>query len=192
MKKKPWYEYLWIASALYICLGFFNILFAWLGLICFFTPLAIAVLGGDKLYCNKYCGRGKLLNLIGGTLGLSVNGKPPAFLRSSWFRHGFLTFFMIMFFWMLYSTYRVFAGADLKEAVTLLWTFDMPWHWTDTSFAPAWVARFAFGFYGIMLTSMLLGLITMTLFRPRTWCVYCPMGAMTQGICRIKHRKEAD
>lgn len=30
--------------------------------------------------------------------------------------------------------------------------------------------------------------ISMLAFRPRTWCVYCPMGTMTQGICKIKYR----
>ena len=39
--KKRWYDYLWIASLLYLTLGFFNILFAWLGLLCFFIPLII-------------------------------------------------------------------------------------------------------------------------------------------------------
>ena len=32
--KKKWYDYLWIASLAYLVLGFFNILFAWLGLLC--------------------------------------------------------------------------------------------------------------------------------------------------------------
>ena len=54
-----------------------------------------------------------------------------------------------------------------------------------------WFAQFAFGFFGVMLTSTVLGIVTMLLFRPRSWCVYCPMGTMTQGICRLKHRKEA-
>ncbi len=36
--KKHWYDYLWIASLAYLILGFFNILFAWLGLLCFFYP----------------------------------------------------------------------------------------------------------------------------------------------------------
>ena len=46
--KKRWYDFLWIASLLYLVLGFFNILFAWLGLLCFFIPLVIAFAGGDK------------------------------------------------------------------------------------------------------------------------------------------------
>ncbi len=46
--KKRWYDYLWIASLLYLMLGFFNILFAWLGLLCFFIPLIISVIGGTQ------------------------------------------------------------------------------------------------------------------------------------------------
>nr|WP_304239320.1 4Fe-4S binding protein [Phascolarctobacterium succinatutens] len=50
----------------------------------------------------------------------------------------------------------------------------------------AWVAQYAFGFYSVMLTSMLLGLVVMALFKPRTWCTFCPMGTMTQMICKMK------
>ena len=66
-KKKKWYDYLWIVSAAYLILGFFNILFAWMGLLCFFIPLLIAIFGGDKMYCNKFCGRGQLFDLLGKT-----------------------------------------------------------------------------------------------------------------------------
>ena len=27
----------------------------------------------------------------------------------------------------------------------------------------------------------------MLLFKPRSWCVYCPMGTMTQLICKAKN-----
>ena len=56
---KHWYDYLWIASLAYLILGFFNIMFAWLGLICFLVPLFISLSTGSKLYCNRYCGRGQ-------------------------------------------------------------------------------------------------------------------------------------
>ena len=69
--KKHWYDYLWIASLLYLLLGFVNILFAWLGLLCFFIPLIISVFSGTKGYCNRYCGRGQLFGLLGGQFGLS-------------------------------------------------------------------------------------------------------------------------
>ena len=47
--KKRWYDYLWIASSVYFLLGFVNILFAWLGLVCFFLPLIISVAGLQSL-----------------------------------------------------------------------------------------------------------------------------------------------
>ncbi len=186
--KKHWYDYLWLFSAAYLLLGFFNILFAWAGLLCFFIPLIIAMTKGSKAYCNRYCGRGQLFALLGGSLGLSRQKNIPSFLRSKQFRYGFLAFFFTMFFLMLFATWLVFAGQrSLSEAVTLLWTFKLPWHWAyhGTAVQP-WVAQFAFGFYSVMLTSTTLGLITMLLFKPRSWCVYCPMGTMTQLICKAK------
>lgn len=187
--KKRWYEFLWIAELLYWVLGLCNILFAWLGVIFFAVPLLIAIIGGNKAYCNRFCGRGQLLGLLGGKLKLSRNAPPPRFLRSKWFRYGFLAFFMTMFGLMLFSTYKVFAGAPLREAVTLLWVFKLPWQWAEVGMVAPWMAQFAFGFFGVMMTSTVLGLVTMVLFRPRSWCVYCPMGTMTQGICKIKQKK---
>ena len=70
MKQKKWYSYLWIVELLYLCLGLFNILFAWLGMLFFTIPLLIAVFGGGKAYCNRYCGRGQLLGLLGEKLKL--------------------------------------------------------------------------------------------------------------------------
>ena len=49
-RSKHWYEYLWIVTPVYLLLGFFNILFAWLGMIFFSLPLLISIFGGGKLY----------------------------------------------------------------------------------------------------------------------------------------------
>lgn len=190
-KKKHLYEYLWILSSLYLILGLFNILFAWLGLICFIVPLLISIVKGNKGYCNKYCGRGQLLDLLGNKLKLSRNKPMPKFLKSKYFRYGFLIFFLTMFINIVFNTYLVFQGTNtLKEVLTILWTFKLPWNFTDLSYVSPWIAQFSFGFYSLMLTSTLLGIITMALYKPRSWCVYCPMGTMTQGICIIKDMKK--
>ena len=55
--KKHWYDYLWIAELTYMALGFFNILFAWLGMLFFCIPLIISLIWGTKGYCNHCCGR---------------------------------------------------------------------------------------------------------------------------------------
>lgn len=182
-------DYMWILSALYLFLGLFNILFAWLGLLCFSIPLIISLSGMGKKYCNVYCGRGQLLDLMGNKLKMSRKKDIPSFLRSKWFRYGFLTFFMTMFVLMLFNTYMVFSEAsELQKFIKILWTFKLPWNWVNTSMVSPWVAQFAFGFYSIMLTSTILGIITMILYKPRSWCVYCPMGTMTQLISKSKYR----
>ena len=118
--KKHWYDYLWIVSLTYLILGFVNILFAWLGLLCFFIPLIISIVNGSKGYCSRYCGRGQLFALAGGRFGLSRKKDIPRWMKSKAFRYGFLTFFFAMFFQMLWNTYLVFAGVqDLRQVVTL-------------------------------------------------------------------------
>ena len=108
-------------------------------------------------------------------------------LYSKAFRWSFLIFFCAMFGAMLWNTCLVFNGSrELRQAVTLLWTFRLPWHWAYHGGTAPWIAQFAYGFYSVMLTSTMLGLITMALFRPRSWCVYCPMGMATQLICTAK------
>nr|WP_330365669.1 4Fe-4S binding protein [Butyrivibrio sp. XBB1001] len=99
--------------------------------------------------------------------------------------------FLTMFGTMIFQTYLVFSGAGtLKKAIKLFWTFKVPWKWAyNGSIFPDWVAQFGFGFYSLMLTSTLIGLIVMVLYKERTWCTFCPMGTMTQGICKIKEKK---
>ena len=89
---------------------------------------------------------------------------------------------------MVFQTWLVASGAGtLKEVIKLFWTIRVPWGWTySAGTVPDWVAQFSFGFYSIMLTSTLIGLIVMVLYKSRTWCSFCPMGTMTQGICKLK------
>ena len=192
MNGKKWYNYLWIWSILYFALGFFNILFAWLGMIDFVVPLSFALLGGNKHFCNRYCGRAQLFSKLGGDCKCSRNSVTPRWMSSKWFRYVFLAFFLTMFGVMIFNTYLVAVGAEnLKEVIKLFWTFRVPWGWTySAGIVPDWIAQFAFGFYSLMLTSTLVGLIVMILFKPRSWCTFCPMGTMTQGICKLKAGKE--
>lgn len=177
---------MWIFSLSYLVLGFFNILFAWLGLICLFIPIVTAAAGGNKYFCNRLCGRGQLLTIIGGKI--SLQRDMPRFMVSKTFRFGFLIFFFSMFFVMLWTTWLVYSGSrDLRQTVQLLWSVSVPWDFAYTADVSPWTAQFAFGFYGIMLTSTLLGILSLILFKPRSWCVFCPMGTLTQLICKYKN-----
>ena len=185
MKKSRWYDYLWIWTIVYFALGFFNILFAWLGMIDFLVPLFIAIIGGNKAFCNRYCGRGQLFAVCG---KCSRNVRAPKWLSAKWFRYGFLVFFLSMFGNMIFQTYLVAAGAkSLGEAIKLLWMFRVPWGWAYTAGTVSdWIAQFSFGFYSIMLTSTIIGFAGNMLCKPRVWCSFCPMGTMTQMICKLK------
>lgn len=193
-KNRKWYDYLWIWSILYFTLGFFNILFAWLGMIDFIVPLLFAIFSGNKNFCGKYCGRGQLFRVLGNSGHCSAKRQAPRWMSSKWFRYGFLIFFLLMFASMLAQTYLVAAGAaDLKEAVKLLWTIRVPWGWAYTAgMTKDWIAQFSFGFYSLMLTSTIIGLAVMALYKPRTWCSFCPMGTMTQGICKVRNRRRGE
>jgi len=189
MRKKHWYDYLWLWSILFFVLGLFNILFAWLGMIDFMVPLCFAIFGGNKNFCNRYCGRGQLLTVLGKNAKRSRGKCAPRWLASKWFRYGFLTFFMTMFGNMVFQTYLVASGAEsLRQTLKLFWTIRVPWEFAYRAdgAVPAWMAQYSFGFYSMMLTSTIIALILMAVFRPRTWCSFCPMGTMTQSICKLK------
>ena len=188
-KKKHWYDYLWIWSILFFALGFFNIMFAWLGMLDFLIPLIIAIFGGNKWFCNHLCGRGQLFGLLGNRM--SRKKPTPHWLASRTFRYIFLVFFMLMFINIIFQTYLVASGGSgLTESIKLLWTIRVPWGWTHSpGIFPDWAAQFAFGFYGLMLTSAIIGIMVMSLYKPRSWCAFCPMGTMTQSICKLKGKK---
>lgn len=59
--KKKWYDYLWILSLAYLALGFFNIMAAWLGLLCFFIPLIISMVSGTKATAAGTAAEGSFL-----------------------------------------------------------------------------------------------------------------------------------
>ena len=185
--QQHWYHNLWLWSILYFSLGFVNILFALLGLISFCLPLLFAIFGGNKLFCNRYCDRGQFLRFFGSQLGLSRRHDIPAWMHGRLFRYGFMIFFFAMFGGILYTSWLVYSEThSLQEIVILFWCLKFPWAWAGTTLVSPAVAQFAFGLYSLMLTSELIALAAMLYFRPRAWCTFCPMGTLTQSICKSK------
>ena len=188
MRKRP-YHYLWIYSLVFFALGLFHIMFAWLGLISFILPLFFAFGRGTKGYCNRYCDRGQFLRMFGDELGLSRRNELPAWMKSGAFRYAVMILFFSTFGSILYATWQIAQGADgLQETLTVLWFFRLPWHWAYGGGADPWAAAFAFKLYGFLLTSEIVAIASMLYFKPRAWCVYCPMGTLTQMICRSKSK----
>ena len=189
MKKKRWFDYLWIGELLYLVLGLSNILFAWLGMLFFFHPPACGHIWREQGLLQPLLRTGTALGHFGRKVEAFKKCTTAEIFAQPLVSIRILAFFMVMFGLMLFSTYQVFSGAPLRESVILLWVFRLPWQWAKVDMVAPWFAQFAFGFFGVMLTSTVLGILTMILFRPRSWCVYCPMGTMTQGICVLKNGK---
>ncbi len=158
MRRTHWYDFLWALLLLSLLLPFFNIHLAWLSLAFMAAPVLLTLFTNSKAYCNKYCGRGQLYQLLGSRLKFSLDRKPPRFLSSFWFRACFFMLFIVRFGMMMATSGTGESAAALHAA---------------------------------MLMTTALGVLAMFLFRPRSWCVVCPMGAMTQAICRIRNGKDA-
>lgn len=159
MPETRWYDHLWAALIVSLVLPFFNIHFVWLSLLFMAAPIVVTLITRNKIYCNRFCGRGQLYQTLGGRLGISLKRPPPKFLRARWFRIGVVAVFAAQFGLMTYSAAT--GAADFAPEL----------HWA-------------------MLMTTALGIATMLVFRPRSWCVYCPMGTVTQEMCRALEKKE--
>ena len=84
-KKKHWYDYLWIWSIVYFALGFFNIVFAWLGMVDFLLPLILAAFGGNKFSATTFAAGG---NSIVSWAEIS-NAPETSQHRNGWHPNGF-------------------------------------------------------------------------------------------------------
>lgn len=183
-----WYDYLWLLVIAQLILGLFNILFGLIGLMFFIVPLYFAVFKGNKKYCEKYCGRGQLYELLGKDSSRYKNN--PKWMKNKVFLYGFMVLFFGSFILMLVHAFLVFKGWPLSEKIIMFWSFNFPWNWAHNTNVPAWLTQFAYGFYGLSASIIILGLIMMYFFKPRSWCVICPMSTATKCICKYKNRKE--
>ena len=62
--KKTWTSNLYILAILFFTLGFFNIIFAWLGFACMVIPFVLLARDGKKTWCHNYCPRASLFSVL--------------------------------------------------------------------------------------------------------------------------------
>jgi polyferredoxin len=159
MRTTRWYDFFWALLVISMLLPLYSVHLVWLSLAFMAAPFVVTLFANSKTYCNNYCGRGQLYQLLGGRLKLSLNRRPPRFLRARWFRLCFFAVFLVKFGMMMRAEPgSVEAAGDLQM---------------------------------MLLMTTALGVAAMVLFKPRSWCVCCPMGTMTQEMCRIRNRKDA-
>lgn len=177
-----WSNYLFLITLLFFTLGFFNIIFAWLGLACLILPFVLLAKDKKKTWCQGYCPRASLFTVL--FQGRSLTGKAgPDWLvkgKAKWF---LLAYFSFNLFVITMSTIRV--SRDLMEPfdrIRFLIAFVLPWEvpqLLNFGTVPDWVLHLSFRIYSMMFTTTILGLVLGWLFMPRTWCRVCPINTLS-------------
>lgn len=180
--KKKWTDYLFLATLLFFTLGFFNIIFAWLGLACLILPFVFLLKDRKKTWCQNYCPRSKLFTVL--FQGRSLIGKVgPDWLVKGGGKWILLAYFCFNLFVITMSTIRVSRGLmEPFERVRFLIAFVLPWEmpqFLNLGPVPDWVLHLSFRIYSMMFTTTVLGLVLGWLFYHRTWCRVCPINTIS-------------
>ncbi|MHB8074393.1 hypothetical protein E4K67_21770 [Desulfosporosinus fructosivorans] len=179
--KKNWIQYSYLFTILFFVLGFFNIVFAWIGFFCLILPFVFVIKDNKKTWCQSYCPRSNLFNRLFAVIGNKRTA--PKWLLNGKGKRIMLTYFAINFFMICLTTLMVFLDKrDPLEKVRFLMAFQLPWtmpNLLDIGAMPDWVVHLGFRVYSMMLTTTIIGLLVGYLYRARTWCAICPMGTLS-------------
>ncbi|KAB3537728.1 4Fe-4S binding protein [Alkaliphilus pronyensis] len=111
--KKSIMSWSWIIILLFFSLAIIDIRFGILGLLCMAVPIYLAVRGGGRVHCLKYCPRASMLgNIIG---KISLNNSLPKAINNK-------TVKIIMLVWMIgmFTISLVLAKGDfVKTAMAI-------------------------------------------------------------------------
>ncbi|KJF28757.1 4Fe-4S ferredoxin [Clostridium aceticum] len=106
--KKSIMAWSWIFMVLFFTLSIIDIRFGILGLLCMGTPIYLAVGGGGKVHCAKYCPRGSMLGVFIDKISFKRN-LPSSFKTK--------TVKNIMLVWMIgmFTISLIMAGGDFTK-----------------------------------------------------------------------------
>ncbi|MEL7647578.1 MAG: 4Fe-4S binding protein [Sedimentibacter sp.] len=176
-------KFLFIINLVYFALGFVNIHFSLLGLICMMLPLILLVKTNRKTYCQGYCPRANLYTKAG-KLTSKYSMKTPAYFIKGNMKHIMLAYFGISLFFITMSTLRVASGAmnpleQLRFMIYFRIPFKLPQMFELQGMA-GWLTHLAYRFYSMMMTTSFLGLAMAFVYKPRTWCTICPISTISE------------
>lgn len=175
---RDWKKYSYIITILFFVLGFFNIIFAWLGFACMTLPFILLIKDEKKTWCQSYCPRVSLFQRLFGSRSLTGKSGPKWLTRGKvkWFVLGYFAFNLLI---LVMSSIMVARGrVEPIEQVRFLLAFKIPWAMPDIiefSAFPDWAVHLSYRIYSMMFTTTILGILLAWLFKPRTWCTVCPV-----------------
>lgn len=192
MTKINWMNYLYGITLVFFILGFFNIIFAWLGLACLLIPFILLFKDRKKTWCQGYCPRASLYQRL--LKGRSLTGKrTPDWMNRGKAKWIMLGYFCLNLFVLTMSTIMVFSGRMAPmERIRFLIAFQLPWQipqLLDLGSFPTWASHLSFRIYSMMFTTTVLGLIIGWIYMPRSWCTICPINTLSDTALNGMNRK---
>ncbi|MBH1939392.1 4Fe-4S binding protein [Mobilitalea sibirica] len=183
-------KYLYLITITYFALGFVNIHFALLGLICMAIPFYLLQKNKKKTWCQGYCPRASLYTTVG--KHKKNSRKTPVYFTKGNMKKIVLAYFFVSLTVILMSTLGVAIGRIppmdyLRFLLVFKLPVDLPQIIEITNLAP-WVTHLAYRFYSMMMTTSILGLLLALIYKPRTWCTICPVGTLSDEY--LKSRKK--
>lgn len=179
MERHDWQKSLFWITLTYFALGFVNIVFALLGLVCFTMPFYLDKRYKRKVWCQQICPRAGLFSVAFSKIGLH---KPmPKWLRDGRGRKWVLRYFTMNIFFATMSTIMVSLGRIAPIAqVRFLIVFGLPWKLPQllNLNVPANVLHVSYRVFSMMFTSTIVGLILAFIYAPRSWCAICPINSL--------------
>lgn len=180
--KKKWTSKLYILTILFFALGFFNIIFAWLGFSCMIIPFILLAKDGKKTWCQNYCPRANLFTVLF-KYKLLAGKSVPKWVTKGKTKWVLLIYFGLNLFILFMSTIMVFMGRiDAMEKVRFMIVFQLPWNMPqllNISTIPNWAVHLSFRIYSMMFTTTVMGLVLGFMYKPRIWCTICPVNTIS-------------
>ncbi|MCJ7691587.1 MAG: 4Fe-4S binding protein [Clostridiaceae bacterium] len=177
---KKWVNNLYILTILFFALGFFNIIFAWIGFACIIIPFVLLAKNGKKTWCQNYCPRANLFTVLFKNKNLEV---APKWMTKGDAKEFLLIYFSFNLFILFMSTLMVFSGRmESMEKVRFMIAFQLPWNmpqFLNISSIPNWAVHLSFRVYSMMFTSTVIGMGLAFKYSPRTWCTICPVNTIS-------------
>jgi hypothetical protein len=177
------HKLLFLITLLYFLLGFINIHFTLLGLICMAIPFALLYKNKRKTWCQGYCPRANLYTTCG-KLKKSSRKTPMFFIKGN-MKWIMLSYFGVSLFFITMTSIAVATGKrppmdHLRFLIFIPIPWDLPQLIDFANFIP-WITHLSYRFYSMMMTTTTIGLILAFTYKPRTWCTICPIGTLSDS-----------
>lgn len=175
----------------YFFLPLINIYFAFLAVFCMGIPFYLLIKSHKNKWCSGICPRADYLSFF---RVFSFGKKAPQWLLGDRFKRNLLMYFCLNLMFIAMSSFAVYSGNIAPiDKIRLFIAFQLPWDMPQlfkiNYYSPV-LLHLAFRFYSLMLSSTILGSFLATVYKPKTWCVICPVKTVSTAYLKGTNKKE--